>query len=210
VTEEAHHFAFDLDRGKRRADVGELELSKFEVVRAALEPCRVHSAMRIGALGLEQEHPWHSHRRMLRTMVGEPHVSFLYHGTLRSRLVGIAKEGLIPARRPKTWPNPGVTEHAATGVFFERDWRKASHWVGIAAYDENGLPTKGAIVRVPIGSLLVENDLRSQGSLVVRQDSIPVDDAEILLFPFTVTGQWMPLMAAVELVRLAPKPASRP
>ena len=110
-------------------------------------------------------------------------------------------EGLIPAKRSKKWGTPGVTEHAGTGVFFEGNWRKASHWVGAAAYDENGKPVKGAVVRIPVSNLVVEADIRSQGSLEVRRDRIPVDEAEVLLFPLTVTGKWTPLLAAVEVVR---------
>ena len=50
-------------------------------------------------------------------------VSYLYHGTLRSRLVGILRDGLIPAKRPKSWGQEDLKGHAATVVFFERNWR---------------------------------------------------------------------------------------
>lgn len=190
-----------LDEAKRRSEVGELHSSQFDVIKAALEPCRTYSAMQIGSFALMPTHHWHGKRRALREMAGERPLSFLYHGTLRSRLLGISREGLIPAKRSKKWGTPGVTEHAGTGVFFEGNWRKASHWVGAAAYDENGKPVKGAIVRIPVSNLVVEADIRSQGSLVVRRDRIPVDEAEVLLFPLTVTGKWTPLLAAVEVVR---------
>jgi hypothetical protein len=142
-----------------------------------------------------------SHRRVLRAIAGEPSFSFLYHGTLCSRLLGIARDGLIPAKRRKKWPGVDVTEHAATGVFFERDWRRAANWVGTAAYNEDLLPTKGAVVRVPSQGLSFEDDVRSAGALVVRQDRIPIDQAEVMLFPFTVNGEWMPLSTAVDAVR---------
>jgi hypothetical protein len=197
-----------LEEARRRTDEGDLEPSKFALVRAALEICCDISGMKAMAVTMQPSHPWHMHKHALRTMVGEQPLSFLYHGTLRSRLNGIARDGLIPAKRPKRWFQKGVTEHAATGVFFERNWRRASHWVGAAAVDKDMRPTKGAVIRIPVGDLAIERDLRSLGSLIVRQVCIPVDEAAVLLFPFTVTKQWIPLQRAVEVARLAHKRSS--
>jgi hypothetical protein len=126
-----------LEESKRRMEEGILEPSKFELVRAALEICCDVAGMKAMAVTMQPSHPWHGHKRALRTMVGEQPLLFLCHGTLRSRLAGIARDGLIPAKRPKKWYQTGVTEHAATGVFFERSWRRASHWVGAAAVDKD-------------------------------------------------------------------------
>jgi hypothetical protein len=81
------------------------------------------------------------------------------------------------------------------------DWRKASHWVGAAAYDKDLRPVKGAVIRIPVADLVVEKDIRSEGSLVIKQDRIPADDAEVLLFPFTITGPWLPIGEVIEEVR---------
>jgi hypothetical protein len=190
-----------LEEARRRAELGELEPLRFEVVKAALEPCRIYPADNIFVLLLEESHPWHRHRQALRQMVGEAPPKFLYHGTLRSRLGSIAREGLIPAKRRKHWPGRGLTEHAASGVFFETRWRDAKRWVGAAAYDDAKMPTKGAIIRLDASNLEIETDVRSGGAVVVRRDRIPVDGTAVLLFPLSVTQAWVPIAEAVEIVK---------
>lgn len=194
-----------LSEAERRTKHGELEMSKFELIRAALAISRDDRAHVSIAIAMQPTHAWHGHQQALQAAAGRREMKYLYHGTLRSRLIGISRDGLIPAKRPKSWGQEGITEHAASGVFFERNWRRASHWVGAAAVDKDMRPTKGAVIRIPVGNLVIENDHRSKGSLVVRQGSIPVDKAEVLLFPFTVTKQWIPLQGAVEVVRLTRK-----
>jgi hypothetical protein len=188
-----------LDEAKRRLEIGELDPAKFELVSAVLKICRNLSFMDIVFFsGHSPTHPWQRQRQALRVLVGEQPLDFVYHGTLRSRLLSIARDGLIPAKRPKRWFQTGVTEHAATGVFFERNWRRALRWVGPAAYDKDLGPVKGAIIRVPVADLIVEKDIRSEGSLVIRQDRIPLHEADVLLFPFTVTARWMPIDAVIQ------------
>lgn len=190
-----------LDEAERRMNQGELETSKFELIRAALAISRDDRAHISISIAMQPTHAWHGHQRALRAAVGKQELKYLYHGTLRSRLIGIARDGLIPAKRRKKWGQQGITEHAASGVFFERNWRRASNWVGAAAADETMRPVKGAIIRVPVGDMLVENDMRSAGSLVVRQDQISVKDAHVRLYPFTAVVEWMSLSEGIETVR---------
>lgn len=189
-----------LEEAERRMKQGELETAKFELIRAALaisRDDRAHVSISIAM----PTHAWHGHQRALRTAAGKQEVKYLYHGTLRSRLIGIARDGLIPAKRPKKWGQQGITEHAGSGVFFERNWRRASHWVGAAAADETMRPVKGAIIRIPVGDLVVEDDKRSAGAFVVRQNQISVEEAQVRLYPFTVLAEWLPLSEGVDMVR---------
>jgi hypothetical protein len=196
VTTDQEGNLYLLDEAERRMKQGKLEMSKFELISAALD----RHSLSID-IAMEPSHVWHGHQRALRAAAGAHEMDYLYHGTLRSRLIGILRDGLIPAKRPKSWGQEDLTDHAATGVFFERNWRRASHWVGVAAADETVRPVKGAIVHIPVGNLVVENDKRSAGSLVVRQAQISVKFAHVRLYPFTVAAQWMSLPDAVEAVR---------
>jgi hypothetical protein len=90
---------------------------------------------------------------------------------------------------------------AASGVFFETRWRDAKRWVGAAAYNETGEPTKGAIIRLDACNLDVEKEVRSEGAVVVRRDYVPVDDAVVLLFPLPAAQAWVPISEAVEIVK---------
>jgi hypothetical protein len=96
-----------------------------------------------------------------------------------------------------------VDEHAASGVFFTKSWRSAAGWVGASAFDTDSKPTKGAVIRIPAEGLIVEPDRLSTapGALVVRQSVIPVTNACVMLYPFSVTSPWIELSKAVELTR---------
>jgi hypothetical protein len=190
-----------LEEAERRMKQGDLEIPKYELIRAALSISREDRAHVSISIAMQPTHAWHGYHRALKAAAGERRLKYLYHGTLRSRLISIARDGLIPAKRPKRWGQPGITEHASSGVFFERNWRRASNWVGAAAADENMRPVKGAIIRVPVGSLIVENDERSAESLVVRQGKISVESAQVRLYPFTALAEWMSLPEAIEKVR---------
>lgn len=190
-----------LDEAERRMKQGELEVSRFELIHAALAISRDDRDHISIFIAMQPTHAWHGYQRALRAAAGKQELKYLYHGTLRSRLIGIARDGLRPAKRPKKWGQSGITAHAASGVFFERNWRRASNWVGAAAVDHTMRPVKGAIIRIPVGDMLVENDQRSAGSLVVRQDQISVKDAHVRLYPFTAVVEWMPLSEGIETVR---------
>lgn len=90
---------------------------------------------------------------LLQNALGDAARKYLFHGTLKSRLTSIHREGLIPARRAKNWGRQEYTANAASGVFFTTDWRRATDWVGASAYNANGAPMKGAIIRLPAAGL---------------------------------------------------------
>jgi len=185
----------------RRGIAGELDPQFLKVARGALE-----IALSVSAIDfmLSEEGKARAERvaamRRFSQGCGE---DFLFHGTLVSRLLGIAREGLVPRKRPKKWGRAAVDEHAASGVFFTRSWRSAAGWVGASAFDAENKPTKGAIVRIPAEGLVVEPDRLSTapGAFVVRQKVIPVTNASVMLYPFSVTSPWIDLPTAVALTR---------
>lgn len=132
-----------------------------------------------------------------------PSPRYVYHGTLASRLSGIAKEGLIPRRKSKRWGMAGVDDHASQGVYFTLQWRQAVFWLGASSYDSEGRPVRGAVVRVPRAGLPLQPDrlALAPGAVVARLPVVPVAEAEVMLFPFTVGSQWLPLPTAVEHLR---------
>jgi hypothetical protein len=104
-----------LDEARRRLEIGELDPARYELVSTVLKICRNLSGMDIVFLTSHSPtHPWQRQRQALRVLVGEQPLDFLHHGTRQSRLLSIARDGLIPAKRPKRWFQRGVTEHAAT------------------------------------------------------------------------------------------------
>lgn len=139
----------------------------------------------------------------LRQALNPPPRHHIYHGTLASRLSGIAKDGLIPRRKPKQWYKAGVDEHAAQGVFFTLQWRQALSWQGASSYDSEGRQVRGAVVRVHSDGLPLENDLVAtrSGAVVARVPVVPTGSAEVMLFPFTVGSPWLPIHEAVEQIK---------
>ena len=131
---------------------------------------------------------------------------YLYHGTLRSRLVGIMRDGLIPGKRPKNWGTEAVNIHASKGVYFTDDWRGAANWVGFSAYVDDR-PLKGCIIRIPRSGHHVEKDrlASAPGCLLVPEDRVSTDDASVLFFPFSVDNTWLHIQEAVEVDRAAKK-----
>lgn len=141
--------------------------------------------------------------RLLQNVLGGAARKYLFHGTLKSRLTSIQREGHIPARRAKNWGRQEYTANAASGVFFTTGWRRATDWVGASAFNANGAPVKGAIIRLPAAGLPAENDrfAASGGSVVVRLSIVSTEQAEVLLPPFSVTQPWVPLADAVNVIR---------
>ncbi|BCB21154.1 hypothetical protein [Bosea sp. ANAM02] len=129
-----------------------------------------------------------------------PRRTHLFHGTLKSRLVGIAREGLAPGRHAKNWRFEMSSEHTASGVFFTETWRQANNWMLMRA---NGDPARGAILRLPSDGLFPVKDefARGSGNLVVRGQTVDVSNAEVLLHPFTVTNSWLTLSQAIDVGR---------
>lgn len=129
-----------------------------------------------------------------------PRRTYLFHGTLKSRLGRIAREGLAPGRHAMNWRFDMSSEHTASGVFFTETWRQANNWMLMRA---NGDPIRGAILRLPSDGLFPVKDesARGSGNLVVRGQTVDVSNAEVLLQPFTVTNSWVTLSEAIDVGR---------
>jgi hypothetical protein len=185
----------------RRGVSGELDPQFVEVAQGALKVALAASVM--NSMSLDEGKERAEQSAAIQSFSQRGRDEFLFHGTLVSRLLGISREGLIPRKRSKKWGRAAVDEHAATGVFFTKSWRSAFNWTGPSAIDAEGKPTKGAILRIPAEGLIVEPDRLSAapGAFVVRQPSVPVSNAAIMLYPFTVTSPWIDLPTAVALTR---------
>jgi hypothetical protein len=185
----------------RRCAAGEIDHHFAEVARGGLEAALASSPM--DCLDVRADAGRATLAAELIKLTHGSEGGFLFHGTLVSRLLGIARDGLVPRKRARTWGRAAVDAHAATGVFFTKSWRTASDWVGAAAYDSDDRPTKGAVIRIPSDGLTVEPDrfATAPGAFVVRQEVISVANAYVMLWPFSVTSGWMELRQAVELTR---------
>lgn len=133
----------------------------------------------------------------LQDAAGSAFRSHIYHGTRRSRLVTIFREGLVTARKRKRWSQPGIDAHARSGVFFTECWRGATNWVGETRLDRTGRQG-GVLIRVPRAGLTIEPDTLASwpGCLVVRQSPVAIGQAEVMLPPFSATQPWIRLSEA--------------
>jgi hypothetical protein len=190
-----------LTEARRRGSEGLLEAQLLRLVDATLGS-RVAPRMEDHVFS-PPDPEFEAAHRSLRCAVGDAACKYLFHGTLKSRLASIQREGLIPARRAKNWGRQEYSANAASGVFFTIDWRRATNWVGASAYNANGTPVKGAVIRLPAAGLPTEDDkfAASGGSVFVRLPVVTTKQAEVLLPPFSVTQPWVPLAEAVDLLR---------
>lgn len=178
-------------RGSNRA----LEPELVQMIEAALPPISVRKMILAKSTGSCSRST--GLLLALRAKVAARRHQYLFHGTLKSRLVNIAREGLIPARHPKSWGQKSYMEHAASGVFFTVNWRSAANWIGASTF------VNGAIIRLPAAGLEVEEDrvATSPDCVVARGQAVDVTDAQVLLHPYTVTSSWVTLSKAIELGR---------
>lgn len=185
---------------RRRGFEGLLEAQLLQLVEATLGS---RMPLRLADHVLSAPDPaFEAARQLLQVAVGDAACRYLFHGTLKSRLSSIQREGLIPARRAKSWGRQEYSANAASGVFFTIDWRRATNWVGPSAYDAKGIPVKGAVIRLPaVGVPTAEDKFStSGGSVVVRLPVVSTKQADVLLPPFSIKQPWLPINEAVEMI----------
>lgn len=195
-----------LKEARRRKASGAFDDQLLQMLEVALSPESVNLRV-LAALG-DHDAKLMSALEGLRGRVAATRPEYLFHGTLKSRLIGISREGLLPAKHPKDWGPEVSSEHLASGVFFSADWRPATDWMLFRA---NGQSAKGAVLRLPAAGLKPEKDefATSPGCFIVRGRAVDASRAHVLLAPFAATNKWLTLSEAIEVCRPRRKPRHR-
>lgn len=138
----------------------------------------------------------------IRALISEISLpQFVYHGTVRGKLDGIKREGLIPGHSP-VWQGTDekmklVRAVSDQGVFFATSWRAAMGWADWAHRHSRGrkdsLKRQHVVIRLKADGLSLQPDPAATSPSLVVLGPVPVEGAEVISGNTTSFPTWVPL-----------------